>query len=158
MATWALIIAIVLFFIGLVGTVLPMLPGPILIYAGMLLYGLMTDFATLDLKFYLIQGLVFALIFFVDYLATALGTRRYGGSKQASIGAALGMLVGFFFAPIGIILGPFLGAVGAEILLRRTKLKNSFRIGIGTLIGLLGGIVVKLGVEIIMIIYFFIKI
>lgn len=158
MATWALIIAIVLFIIGLVGTVLPMLPGPILIYAGMLLYGLMTDFITLDFKFYLIQGLVFALIFFVDYLATALGTRRYGGSKQAGWGAALGMLVGIFFAPIGIILGPFLGAVGAELLFRRTELKKAFRIGVGTLIGLLGGIVVKLGVEIIMIIYFFIKI
>lgn len=157
MATGALIIAIILFIVGLLGTVLPILPGAILIYAGMLIYGFMTGFATLDFTFFLIQGLVFAFIFVVDYWATAAGTRRFGGSKQAGWGAAIGMIVGIFFGPLGIVIGPFLGAVGAE-LLRKTELSLAIRVGFGTLVGLLGGTIIKLGVEILMIIYFFIKI
>ena len=158
MATGALIIAIVLFIAGLLGTVLPILPGAALIYGGMLIYGLMTDFATLDFTFFLIQGIVFAFIFLVDYWATAAGTRRFGGSKQAGWGAAIGMIVGIFFGPFGIVAGPFLGAVLAELLLRKTQLSQAIRVGFGTLVGLLGGTIIKLGVEIIMIIYFFIKI
>ncbi|MEL1134315.1 DUF456 domain-containing protein [Desulfitobacterium sp. THU1] len=157
MATAALIIAIILFIVGLLGTVLPILPGAILIYGGMLIYGLMTGFATLDLTFFLIQGLVFAFIFLVDYWATVEGTRRYGGSKQAGWGAALGMIFGLFFMPLGIVIGPFLGAVVAE-LLRKTELSQAIRVGFGTLVGLLGGTIIKLGVEILMIIYFFMKI
>lgn len=157
MTTVALIIAVLLFIIGLLGTVLPILPGAVLIYGGMLIYGLMTEFATLDFNFYLIQGLVFAFIFLVDYLATAAGTRHFGGSKQAGWGAAVGMIVGLFFGPLGILVGPFLGAVGAE-LLRKTELSQAIRVGFGTLIGLLGGTIIKLGVEILIIVYFFIKI
>lgn len=157
MATGALIIAIILFIVGLLGTVLPILPGAILIYGGMIIYGLMTGFATLDFTFFLIQGLVFAFIFVVDYWATAAGTRRFGGSKQAGWGAAIGMIVGLFIGPLGILIGPFLGAVGAE-LLRKTELTQAVRVGFGTLVGLLGGTIIKLGVEILMIIYFFIKI
>ena len=158
MATGALIIAIVLFILGLAGTVLPVLPGAILIYAGMLLYGVMTGFATLDITFYIVQGLIFAFILVVDYLATVEGTRRFGGSKQAGWGAALGMIVGIIFGPFGILLGPFLGAVAAEVLLRKTELSKAVVIGFGTLVGLLGGTVIKLGVEILMIVYFFFKI
>ncbi|MGI1660480.1 MAG: DUF456 domain-containing protein [Desulfitobacterium sp.] len=157
MATAALIIVIILFIVGLLGTVLPILPGAILIYGGMLIYGLMTGFATLDLTFFLIQGLVFSFIFLVDYWATVEGTRRYGGSKQAGWGAALGMIIGLFFMPLGIVIGPFLGAVVAE-LLRKTELSQAIRVGFGTLVGLLGGTIIKLGVEILMIIYFFMKI
>ncbi|MGE4274247.1 MAG: DUF456 domain-containing protein [Desulfitobacterium sp.] len=157
MATAALIIAIILFIVGLLGTVLPILPGAILIYGGMLIYGLMTGFATLDLTFFLIQGLVFSFIFLVDYWATVEGTRRYGGSKQAGWGAAIGMIMGLFFMPLGIVIGPFLGAVTAE-LLRKTELSHAIRVGFGTLVGLLGGTIIKLGVEILMIIYFFMKI
>ncbi|AGA69127.1 hypothetical protein Desdi_1638 [Desulfitobacterium dichloroeliminans LMG P-21439] len=157
MATGALIIAIILFIVGLLGTVLPILPGAILIYVGMLIYGLMTGFTTLDFTFYLIQGLVFAFILLVDYWATVEGTRRFGGSKQAGWGAAIGLIVGLFFVPLGIVVGPFIGAVVAE-LLRKADLSQAIRVGFGTLVGLLGGTIIKLGVEILMIIYFFVRI
>jgi len=154
----ALILAIVLFIVGLLGTILPALPGAILIYGGMVLYGFMTQFSTLDGTFFLIQGLVFAFIFAVDYLAAAFGTKRYGGSKQAAWGAVIGTILGvIFMGPFGILLGPFLGAVAVE-LLRGTDIDKTIRIGFGTVIGLLGGTVIKIGVEIIMIIYFFIRI
>ncbi|AFV01749.1 hypothetical protein UNSWDHB_2845 [Dehalobacter sp. UNSWDHB] len=154
----ALIIAVVLFIAGIVGTVLPVLPGVILIYAGMLAYGFMTGFATLNAYFFILQALVVILLFFVDYFASAIGTKRFGGSKQAAWGAVIGTILGLIvLGPLGIILGPFLGAIAAE-LIRGTELKKTIQIGLGTLLGVLGGTAVKIGAEIIMIVYFFVRI
>ncbi len=158
METTALILAILLFIVGLLGTILPILPGAILIYGGMLLYGYLTKFATLDANFFLLQALVLGLIFSVDFLASAVGTRRFKGSKQAAWGAVIGTIVGLIFlGPLGIIIGPFLGAVGAE-LLRGIQVKQAVRVGFGTLVGILGGTVLKLFAGILMIVYFFIRI
>ncbi len=158
MSTAALIIAILLFIAGLVGTILPILPGSILIYGGMLLYGLMTGFAKLDLYFFLIQAVVLILTFLIDYWASVYGTKKFGGSKQASWGAIIGTIVGIFiFGPLGIIIGPFLGAVIGEFL-RGGAIEQAVRVGVGTILGVLGGTVLKLIAELAMIIYFFIRI
>ncbi len=158
MSTLAMILAVALFLLGLAGIVLPVLPGVILIYAGMLLYGLMTGFATLDANFYLLQGTALLLTFFVDYLATATGTRRYGGSRRAAWGAAAGMLLGFFLlGPFGMIIGPFLGAVMAELAGGKQP-EQAVRAGIGTLIGFLGGTVIKFVIAALMIVWFFVSI
>lgn len=157
MSTFALILAIILFIVGLIGTILPLLPGAALIFGGMLIYGFMTKFATLDASFFLLQALALVLIFLVDYFASAVGTKRYGGSKQATWGAIIGAVVGVFFGPIGIVIGPFLGAVGAEYL-NRKDISKALRVGFGTIVGILGGTVVKIGAEILMIVYFFMKI
>jgi uncharacterized protein len=154
----AVVLAVLLFVLGLAGTILPVLPGVVLTYGGMILYGIMTGFASLDTNFYLLQGMAVLLVFSVDYLATAAGTRRFGGSRQAAFGAVLGTLVGLLvFGPFGIILGPFLGAVTAELLLGK-KPDMAVRAGFGTLIGILGGTVLKIAIQIMMIIYFFISI
>ena len=114
MAVFALLLAVVCFLLGLTGTVLPVLPGAILIYAGMLVYGLLTKFASLDATFFLLQGLALLLVFIIDFLAAAAGTRRFGGGKAAAWGAAVGTLAGvIFFGPLGLLAGPFLGAVVA---------------------------------------------
>lgn len=157
MDTTALILAIIFFIAGLLGTILPLLPGAILIYGGMLLYGFLTKFAALDVYFFLLQGVVLVFIFLVDYLASAAGTRRFGGSKQAAWGAVLGAVIGLFFGPLGIIIGPFLGAVGAE-LLRGIEMNQAIRAGFGTIVGILGGTIIKIGVEVLMIVYFFMRI
>lgn len=158
MATTALILSIILFIAGLLGTILPVLPGAVLIYAGMLLYGLMTKFVTLDATFFLLQGLVLVITFVIDFLASAVGTKRFNGSKQAAWGAIIGSILGLIFmGPLGIAIGPFLGAVAAE-LLRGIQIKQAIRVGFGTLLGMLGGTVLKLGAEVLMIVYFFIRI
>lgn len=158
METSVLIITIILFIVGLLGTILPILPGAILIYGGMIFYGFMTQFQELNGVFFLIQGLILAFIFLIDYLAAALGTKRFGGSKQTAWGAVIGTILGVItFNPLGILLGPFLGAFAVE-LLRGSDINAAMRVGFGTVIGLLGGTLVKLGIEIIMIIYFFIRI
>ncbi|MHB8127292.1 MAG: DUF456 domain-containing protein [Desulfitobacteriaceae bacterium] len=158
METTALVLTIILFIAGLLGTILPVLPGAILIYGGMLLYGFMTQFAKLDAYFFLLQALVLVLIFVIDFLASAISTRHFGGSKLAAWGAVIGTILGLFFlGPLGIVIGPFFGAVAAE-LLRGTEIHQSIRVGFGSLVGILGGTVVKFCAEILMIVYFFMRI
>lgn len=158
METTALILSIILFAVGLLGTVLPVLPGAILIYGGMLLYGFMTHFSSLDANFFLMQALVLVLIFSVDFISSIVGTKSFGGSKNAVWGAIIGTMLGIvLFGPLGVIIGPFLGAVAAE-LLRREDLNKAIRIGFGTLVGFLGGTFLKICAEIIMIVYFFMNI
>ena len=94
MQTTALILALVLFVLGLLGTVLPVLPGAILIYGGMFLYGVMTQFSTLDANFFLIQALILVLILAIDFLASAAGARQFQGSRQAVWGAVIGTVLG----------------------------------------------------------------
>lgn len=158
METIALIIAIIFFLIGILGTLLPALPGVVLVFTGMVVYGFMTKFVSLGIWFFLMQLLVMVLVFIVDFFASAVSSNKYGGSKQAAFGAVLGSIFGIVvMGPLGIILGPFIGSVAAEILLGR-DLKHAIRVGFGSLVGVLGGTVFKLAAEILMITYFFMTI
>ncbi len=153
-----LVLAVLLFLLGLAGTVLPLLPGVILIYAGMLLYGFLTDFTSLGVLFFVQQGIAVLFVFSLDYVAAAMGTRRLGGSKLAAWGAALGILPGILLlGPLGIIAGPFLGAVIAELLTGKQP-DAAVRVGFGTLLGLAGGTILKLVTEVLMITWFFMNI
>ena len=157
MQTTALVIAIILFVLGFLGTFLPVLPGAILIYGGMLLYGILTGFANLDAAFFIIQALILIIIFAIDFLAAAIGANKFNGSKRAVWGAVIGTLIGLIFmGPPGIIIGAFFGAVLAE-LIKNPDLRQAAQVGLGTLIGFIGGTVLKFMIEIIMVIYFFVK-
>ncbi len=158
MAIVALILAIIIFIVGLVGTVLPVLPGAGLIFAGMLLYGVMTDFASLDVSFFIMEGAATAIALLIDYVASAVGTKLFGGSRQAAIGAVIGTILGLIFlGPLGIVVGPFVGAVAVE-LARGAQPAAAMRVGFGTLIGALGGTVLKLGIAVAMVVYFFVRV
>lgn len=110
------------FTVGVLGTVLPALPGATLIWLGMLVYGFFVKFQNLPWTFYAGQGLAVLLIFLVDYLAGIWGVRRYGGSREAVWGSVLGGLLGvLLLGPFGLIFGPFIGAVAGE-LYRRSPL------------------------------------
>lgn len=88
---------------------------------------------------------------FVDNITTALGAKRFGGSRSSFWCAMLGLFVGAFFFPFGLIIGPFLGAFAAEVLLARKTIKSSVHAGIGATLGLLVGVVCKLIISTIMI-------
>jgi len=150
-----MILAVLFFLVGLAGSVLPVIPGAILIWVGMLIYGILTDFATLGTAFFIGQALAAGLVYTVDYLAGAYGTRRYGGSRYAVYGSILGTVLGLILmGPAGIIFGPFIGAITGE-LLNQKPLEQAFRTAVGTLLGLLGGAIVKFAIQIMMIIWFF---
>lgn len=158
MTALALFLAIVCFLAGIAGIILPVLPGPPLIWLGMLLYGLLTGFERITWVFLLLQAVLVALSFGIDYLANAWAVKRYGGSRMAVWGAGIGLLLGaLLFSPVGIILGPFAGAFLGELLAGRHP-AQALRIGFGTLIGLASGSGVKLCLAGGMIIWFFVTI
>lgn len=127
---------------GLAGCILPVLPGVPLAYIGLLLLQL-TDRVQFSTAFLLIWAGVTVLVQVLDYVVPAWGTRRFGGSKLGVWGSTVGLLVGMFFGPWGIVLGPFLGALLFE-LFDGKALKAAVKAGFGSFVGLLGGTILKL--------------
>lgn len=143
------LIAIAMIVIGLVGTVLPALPGLPLVFGGMLVAAWAGDFQQVGIPVLVLLGVLTLLSLAIDFWATAVGAKRVGASRKALIGAMLGTLVGLFFGPLGILLGPFAGALAGELLHRRSlgaaHIGDAAKIGFGTWMGILFGVVLKLG-------------
>lgn len=143
------LIAAVLVLVGLIGTVLPALPGLPLVFVGMLLAAWAGGFEQVGIPMLVVLGVLTLVSLAVDFWATALGAKRVGASRKAIIGAVLGTLAGLFFGPLGLVMGPFVGALAGELLHRRrlggSDLGDAAKIGFGTWLGILFGIVLKLG-------------
>ena len=138
-----LIFGIILMLIGLVGCILPIIPGPPISFVGLLLLQF-SRFADYSLNFMLLMGFIALLVSVVDYVVPVWGTKKMGGSKAGIWGAAIGMFVGiFFFPPIGLIVGPLVGAILAESI-KGEDFQKSFRAGMGSLLGFILGIGIKL--------------
>jgi len=153
----ALIVASLFFLFGLVGTLFPVMPGAPVIWLGMLVYGFIAGFEGLGPYFFIIQAILALSVMAVDYLFAALGSRFFGGSKAALWGAAFGLLAGVFFFPIGLLVGPFIGAALADLFFRR-KADQAVRTGIGASLGFLSALPIKLALEAVMIIWFVMRI
>ena len=142
------LLAIVLVVVGIAGTILPALPGLPLVFAGMLLAAWAGDFQQVGVPMLVVLGLLTVFSLAVDFWATALGAKRVGASRLAIIGAMVGTVAGLFFGPLGLLMGPFAGAIGGELIHRRSLLKQDLghaaRIGVGTWFGILFGTVLKL--------------
>lgn len=141
------ILAIILILVGAVGTIVPVLPGLPLVWIAMLLFGLVEKFERVDGTFLLITLAIVVATEIADYMTRAWGARRFGASRAGGWGAVVGAFAGLFFLPIGLVLGPFLGVLIAELLAGRTT-EDSVRAGWGGLIGTLGSIVLKIAVAI----------
>ena len=137
------LLAGILVLAGLAGLLLPVLPGPPLLFAGLLVAAWAEDFAYVGAGTLAVLGALALLSYAVDFAATALGAKRFGASKRAVIGAALGALVGLFFGIPGILFGPFVGAVIGELTTER-GLSDAGRAGIGATLGLVLGVAGKL--------------
>ncbi len=136
---------------GALGTLLPFLPGCPLIFAGALLYAWHTGFAVVSWKILFVLLALTLLSEVLEKVAALIGAKRYGASRWGLIGALLGGIGGVILAgPLGLIFGPFLGAVVLELLHGRA-LTGAFRAGFGALIGMLGGVLGKLLIALIMI-------
>lgn len=129
--------------IGIAGTVLPALPGTLLVFGGLLLAAWLEDFGRVGTWTMALLGGMTALSFVIDLAATALGAQRAGASRQAIVGAALGTLLGLPFGLAGLLLGPFAGAVAGEFIARRDPARAG-KVGLATWLGFLFGTVLKL--------------
>ena len=144
------IIGVTLVIVGLVGTVLPALPGAMLIVAGLVVAAWADGFAKVGVVTLVIIGVIGAASYLVDFAAAALGAKRFGASPRAMVGAGLGTVLGLFLGLPGIIIGPFLGAVIGELTVHRDMAKVG-KAGFAAWIGFLVGMAVKVGIAFVMI-------
>lgn len=151
---WILVIA--LFAIGLAGAVVPVLPGSIAIFAAFFVYGWFFTFKHFNVWFWIIQSLIMIMLFVADYAVSAWGTKKYGGSKLSVILSTIGVIIGPFVIPaFGLVIGPFLGAFVGE-LIAGASVSKSVKVGYGTLVGLFSSMVMKIILQIVMIVVFWI--
>ncbi|MGO4549496.1 DUF456 domain-containing protein [Lysobacter sp. 2RAF19] len=138
-------IAALLVLVGLAGVILPALPGLPLVFAGMLLAAWAGNFQEIGWVTLVVLGLMTAVSFVIDFWATAHGAKRVGASKQAIWGAILGTFAGLFvMPPLGLFIGPFVGALIGELIHGR-EIRQAAKVGFGTWLGIVLGIVLKLG-------------
>lgn len=155
MADWLLaILGIVFILAGIVGCILPVIPGPPLSWAGLLLLH-WTRFTQFSATFLLVMACLAIAVTVLDYIIPVWGTKKFGGSKAGMWGATIGIFAGiFFFPPVGIIVGPFIGAVLGEIIAGKES-GPALKAGLGSFIGFLLSTGLKLGVSLTMAYYFF---
>ena len=120
--------------IGLVGIVMPALPGHVLILGGLILAAWADEFRHVGVWTLVAIGVIAAASYAIDFVAAAVSTRRLGASRRAMAGAALGTLAGFFFGLIGLLVGPFVGAVVGE-LTASGDVRQAGRAGVAATIG-----------------------
>jgi len=147
------VVAGALILIGLVGVVLPALPGLPLMFAGMLVAAWADHFQRVPVWVIVILGLMSLAALLIDFLATSLGAKRYGAGKLAIVGAMLGTLAGLFFGIPGLLVGPFVGAMIGE-LMHGKQLGQASKVGMATWLGLIFGTGLKVAVAIAMLAIF----
>ncbi|MBE9609015.1 DUF456 domain-containing protein [Chitinilyticum piscinae] len=137
------VFAFLLMGVGLAGSVLPVLPGSPLIFAGVLIAAWQNHFERLGWPTFILLGLLVLVSQIIDYIAGAAGAKAVGASRQAVWGALAGSIIGLFFGLPGLILGPFVGAVLGE-LLAQSSLGQAGKVGIASWLGFIVGSILKL--------------
>lgn len=137
-----LIVAFLFLLIGLIGCIVPGLPGTPIAYAGLWI-AQATDQVDFSWQFLLIWGIVVIVISVLDYVVPAWGTKHYGGTKWGVWGSTIGVFIGLFFGAAGVILGPLVGAVIGELISGK-ELAAALKAGWGSFIGILFGTIIKL--------------
>lgn len=148
-----IVLGVIFLLIGLLGCILPVLPGPPLAYIGLLLLHF-TEKHQFPTNFLIIWAIVAIVVTVLDNVIPIWGTKKYGGSKKAVWGSILGLIIGLFFPPIGIIIGPFAGAVIGELIDGKDS-TTALRAGFGAFVGFIGGTILKLISTGMMVYYFF---
>jgi hypothetical protein len=143
------ILCLILVGVGIAGILVPGLPGTPLVFAGLLLAAWADGFQNVGTGTIIVLAVLTALAFGVDLLASSFGAKRAGSSREAFIGAVLGTLIGIFFGFVGVVFGPFAGALIGEFVARR-NLAQAGRAGAATWVGFILGIGVKLVLAFIM--------
>ncbi len=149
------ILAGILVLSGLLGSILPFLPGPPLSWLGLLTIHF-TTYETYSTTFLAVTFGVMVIITLLDYFIPIWGTKRFGGSRAGVLGSTIGLIVGLFFGPVGIIAGPFIGAFLGEYFVNRSEYRVAMRSATGAFIGFLLGTGLKLAFSG-MAIYYFVK-
>ena len=149
MGTTIIIFAIVAGIIGILGSILPGLPGPPISWVGLLLLYLWGP-EEMSISTLVVWGVVTVLITIIDYWIPMYFTKVTGGSKYAERGSLIGMIIGIFLTPIGMIMGAFLGALIAEMTCANKDFGPALKVAIGSFIGFMLGTGIKIIVSVLM--------
>ena len=136
------VLAAGLIVLGLLGTVLPVLPGTVLVLAGIILGAWIDGFARVGAGTVWLVGALAVLAWLVEWAASLLGAQRAGASRQALLGAAIGTVLGLALGVVGVLYRPLLGAAIGEFLARRDQ-QRALKVGLATWLGLLAGMLAK---------------
>jgi uncharacterized protein YqgC (DUF456 family) len=145
---WILCAALIV--AGLAGTVLPVLPGTVLVWAGIVLGAWIDDFQRVGTTNLVVVTVLAALAWVLDYVAGLLGARRAGASRQALLGAAIGTVVGLFMGVVGVLFMPLVGAALGEYLAQKDQ-HRAVKVGVATWLGIMVGLVAKVVLAFVMV-------
>ena len=144
--------------LGLIGSFLPVLPGPLTSWLGLLIL-YFTSIVPMNYTFLGITLAIAILIWILDYIIPAIGTKRFGGSTYGVYGTTIGLLIGLLSPiPFGILIGAFLGAFIGEMLHDKKNTRRAFRASIGSLLGLITSATIKFTVAVVYAVLFFMKV
>jgi len=149
-----LIVSLLLCLIGIVGSFLPIIPGPLTSWLGILLLNL-TSAVEFNLNFVLITFTVAVSVGILDYIIPILGVKKLGGSRSGQIGTTVGLIVALIIlGPIGIIIGPFMGALLGEMSTNKS-IQDSLKPAFGSFIGVIAGSVIKFLISLSFLFFYF---
>lgn len=133
----------ILLFAGLIGTILPVIPGPPLAWCGILL-AFFSSVSKISVPVLVITGIVAVFVTVADNIFPSFFTKKNGGSKSAVVGSTIGLIAGFFLGPLGIVIGPFVGAYIGELVHDFSDKRKAFDAAWGAFQGFLAGTGLKL--------------
>lgn len=149
-----LLLGFTLAFLGIIGAFLPVLPGPITSWTGLLLLHL-SKAVPMDTSFLVVTFCIALLIFILDYVIPALGTKKFGGSKYGVYGTTIGLVIGLFSPiPFGILIGAFFGAFVGELLYDATDTNRAVKASFGAFLGFLASTTIKFSVAVVYFVLF----
>lgn len=155
--TWEQVIglslALVVMLIGLIGSIMPGVPGSPLVLVAAIGHRLYFGAASISNTVIIVLVVLTVVSVGLDFLATALGAKKFGSTWRGALGAVIGGVIGLFFSLPGLILGPFLGALSFEMLGDK-RFKEAAKAGAGAVVGLLLGVIGKFSICVIMIALF----
>jgi hypothetical protein len=153
-----IIIGAILVVLGVIGSVIPAMPGPLLSFSGIVLLFFAKGGETVSLFSLIIFAVAMAILTIIDYAAPILGAKFFGASKKGMVGAIIGALAGIiFFPPLGIFLGAFIGAIIGELYQGKT-FEKAARAGAGVMLGSVSVIILQTVFSLWAAIYFFVKV
>lgn len=154
LGVWGLTLCLLL--VGLVGSVVPLLPGPVLIAVAGVVHTLLRPESGMGLWGFIIMAVLLILSFVLDFVSGAVGAKWFGASRWGVAGVFLGGIVGMFFMPFGLVLGPLFGGIVFELLFAKKQLQPAAKSAWGSVLGTGVGMVLRLLIAMAMIATFFI--
>ena len=145
---WVLCAALIV--LGLAGTVLPVVPGTVLVWGGIVLGAWIDDFTRVGTTTVVVVSVLAVLAWGLDYVAGLMGAQKAGASKEALLGAALGTVAGLFMGLVGVLFMPLVGAAVGEYLARKDQAR-AVKVGVSTWIGIMVGLIAKVVLAFIMV-------